>query len=557
MEYYPTFDKTSSFLREITILDCVIRFEDNLDMYNKLTNLIKLDMSSNNLSIIPQEVTKIPFLEILLLKRNFLKELPSSLGEMQHLKHLDLTDNQLSSLPKFRNDSKVEVINLNKNKFEKFEGIITNSENNLTFLYFVNNFFKEIPRDILKMKRLRHLALDFNKISEIPEWITQFTKIPDWGYGEPDFELKISLSNQEQKIQNKDSYTSSFESKNEVLTISKDMDNTAPAINKKTPRELKVPNVEEKPAEEVKTFEKSTIDYFPDAKHSHEININKEINQKLKENKLLDKEAKDKMVRKEVMKYLYKKIIKLEQESEISKFSDTKLKFIIKKCYQVIHKYNHDKYDNRQDTSYSEANDLDRSLLNYYRNDIINDKSVQSKVESNKKNSLNSIIFSSKLETLFTSKIKLYFQYISNIDKKLKIFFKDLYEESDENTFILIITEISILLDILISKFQNNREIIDNFGFNYSYQIIENDVISRVFNNTNTIPVKILYQLGLQRIVGNDNIIQVLAKSEQKKENEKLEAIFLINSEYNSKHNLIKNYLKRLIKICKEKNTNS
>jgi Leucine-rich repeat (LRR) protein len=539
MEYYPSFEKTSSTLEDIMIQDSVIRFEDSLDMYHKLTNLRKLDLGCNNLTYIPAEVTKISFLETILLKRNLLKALPDSIGYMANLKHLDVTDNQLTYLPKFRADSKIEYLNLNKNKFERFEGILTNSNNNLKFLYLVNNLFKEIPKEILKMKRLRHLAIDFNKITEIPDWINQFTNFLDWGDGDPDFELKISVSNQDQKIQNKDAFSKISDDKNDVLTISKKMENNSQLTKTKTPRDQTDSELEIKPAEEIKPVEKTSNEYFPDAKHSHEVNINKRIFNVLKE-KSLDKESKDKLVKKEVMGYLNENIIKYEQESEISKFSDTKLKFIIKKCYQVIHNYNREKLEKQ----YSESNDLDRSLLMYYTDKILKPKGKNTNTstdDNHAKNSLEEIIFSSKLESLYTSKLKLFFQYISNIDKQLKVFFQDLYEESDENNFILIITEISILLDILISKFLNNSEVLDNFGFKYTYPIVANDVISRVFKNENQLPVKILYRLGLQRLVQTNNSKQM----------EELEAIFQINSEYNSKQKLLKNYLKRLIKICK------
>lgn len=101
------------------------------DALTQITNLVSLDVSANNLSVLPSAIGKFISLEVLDVSVNPLKtlpddigklvnlqtlnvytsqltRLPDSIGLLAHLQRLDMTHNQLSSLP----DSIGQLVNL-------------------------------------------------------------------------------------------------------------------------------------------------------------------------------------------------------------------------------------------------------------------------------------------------------------------------------------------------------------------------------------------------------------------------------------------------------------
>jgi internalin A len=67
-----------------------------------MNNLLKLkyvDIEGNQISVIPDEISKFSELEVLFLGRNNISVLPSALTQLQHLYRLSLCHNHLSSIP--------------------------------------------------------------------------------------------------------------------------------------------------------------------------------------------------------------------------------------------------------------------------------------------------------------------------------------------------------------------------------------------------------------------------------------------------------------------------
>lgn len=95
----------------------------------------KLDLSSNELTSLPDSITTLVNLEILDLSNNNLTSLPESIGNLVNLKRLNLSRNQLTSLPKSFNDLvNLEILNLFLNQLETLPDT-TNFNNLKRFIY--------------------------------------------------------------------------------------------------------------------------------------------------------------------------------------------------------------------------------------------------------------------------------------------------------------------------------------------------------------------------------------------------------------------------------------
>lgn len=100
-----------------------------------LASVDRLDLSQQNLSVIPQEIGKLRNLTILYLGKNRLDSLPEEIEWPTHLNGVDLEENLLSDLPN-NLPEEIIVLNLSKNRFTSFPGKLPSK---LRLLYIGGN----------------------------------------------------------------------------------------------------------------------------------------------------------------------------------------------------------------------------------------------------------------------------------------------------------------------------------------------------------------------------------------------------------------------------------
>jgi len=85
----------------------------------KMTNLVELDVSGNNLTgALPAEIRQLQKLEILNAADNQMTGVPAEVGQLQNLRVLNLANNQLTGLPyELANLKNLEVLNLSGNNY--------------------------------------------------------------------------------------------------------------------------------------------------------------------------------------------------------------------------------------------------------------------------------------------------------------------------------------------------------------------------------------------------------------------------------------------------------
>jgi len=91
----------------------------------KLEKLKEIDLSYNQLLTLPEGIERLENLEILYLKNNYIKNLSNKIGNLKNLKKLDLKENQLHFLPKeIEKLKELKEINLKNNKIKELSNKI-------------------------------------------------------------------------------------------------------------------------------------------------------------------------------------------------------------------------------------------------------------------------------------------------------------------------------------------------------------------------------------------------------------------------------------------------
>lgn len=94
--------------------------------------------------------------------------LPDSIGELSHLKVLDLSNNSLKYLPKeIGNLKNLEILDLRNNQIEELP-IEISFLKRLESLYISNNRLKELPLEIINLNCLEEIKIEKNPITKPP-----------------------------------------------------------------------------------------------------------------------------------------------------------------------------------------------------------------------------------------------------------------------------------------------------------------------------------------------------------------------------------------------------
>jgi Leucine-rich repeat (LRR) protein len=165
--------------------------------------LTKLDLSFNQLKIIPECLNKLINLEELNFSHNRIIELPESIRNLTNLKKLSLEVNYLTRLPDWIGDLvNLEVLDFGafipfpedpKNRIETLPDSIGNLTN-LKQLSISNLNLTSIPASIGNLVSLEHLNLYNNQIKQLPESIGRLSKLKVlWLNNNKIFELPDSI----------------------------------------------------------------------------------------------------------------------------------------------------------------------------------------------------------------------------------------------------------------------------------------------------------------------------------------------------------------------------
>lgn len=158
----------------------------------QLTNLVALDLSANNLTLVPEDLAELKSLKSLSissnllagnpiypwerltslasidLSRNKISVYPTGLQQLYQLKYLNISANQIVELPPLdHNIYELQVFAAGNNLFSKLPANIS-SYSNLEVLNANFCRLNELPTDLGSLKKLRILNLEGNKLKLLP-----------------------------------------------------------------------------------------------------------------------------------------------------------------------------------------------------------------------------------------------------------------------------------------------------------------------------------------------------------------------------------------------------
>ncbi|PPS00176.1 hypothetical protein GOBAR_AA20501 [Gossypium barbadense] len=157
------------------VLDLKAKLMDQMEWLpvsiGKLNGVTELDLSENRIMALPPSIEGLRALKKLDLHSNQLINLPDGIGELVNLLELDLHANRLSSLPaSFGNLKNLMNLDLSSNNFTHLPDTIGDLTS-LMRLIVETNELEELPYTIGNCSSLLVLRLDFNRIKALPEAI--------------------------------------------------------------------------------------------------------------------------------------------------------------------------------------------------------------------------------------------------------------------------------------------------------------------------------------------------------------------------------------------------
>jgi Leucine-rich repeat (LRR) protein len=161
-------------------LEMLLLSRNNLKKFPRLKlgkKVTQLDLSVNNVNVVPSRVKKYKNLKSLNLNANKVNKIKPGIEQLKNLETLSFYRNNLPGLPSMLYEMKsLRVIDLYYNHITEVKKEIANWKN-LEILYLSNNEITSIPEEIGELTNLRELYLHHNKISQLPASIAKLTSL--------------------------------------------------------------------------------------------------------------------------------------------------------------------------------------------------------------------------------------------------------------------------------------------------------------------------------------------------------------------------------------------
>jgi len=160
---------------DVTLSGCALQ-EIPVSVY-KLQHLRRLDLSNNNIASVSAEIASLKSLEDLNLGNNLLTSLPAEIGALVKLNYLNLMANRLQTLPHQIGDLvQLYRLGLKSNRLKALPDTMGNMQG-LVELFVTDNRLVALPATLGKLKKLFKFQASFNQLHALPAQLSQLQNL--------------------------------------------------------------------------------------------------------------------------------------------------------------------------------------------------------------------------------------------------------------------------------------------------------------------------------------------------------------------------------------------
>ncbi|OQR77974.1 leucine-rich repeat and calponin homology domain-containing protein 3-like, partial [Tropilaelaps mercedesae] len=151
-------------LTELSLYSNLLRALPSDESLLTLQHLTYINLSKNQISVIPRALCYLPKLQVLIVSHNRLCSLPEEVGRMDSLSDLDVSCNEISFLPaQIVNLTALKYLDLRRNILVELP-VDLHRLTSLTRLDISENRIQTLPLDVRKMARLTEFLCDHNPL---------------------------------------------------------------------------------------------------------------------------------------------------------------------------------------------------------------------------------------------------------------------------------------------------------------------------------------------------------------------------------------------------------
>lgn len=147
-----------------------------LEILSLADSLEILDLSNNQLTSIPYEITQLKKLKILFASNNLFETLPASLGQCENLEMIGFKTNQIKQVPAESLPAKLRWLILTENQITSLPKRLGECSK-MQKLALAGNQLTELPNNLSQLHNLELLRISANKLKKCPDQLLNLPKL--------------------------------------------------------------------------------------------------------------------------------------------------------------------------------------------------------------------------------------------------------------------------------------------------------------------------------------------------------------------------------------------
>lgn len=146
------------------------------EIYELADSLEILNLSGNNLSALPNDLTRLTKLKVIFCSDNQFTHVPEILGQCPELSMIGFKSNQISTLTSDALPSKLQWLILTDNQLDRLPAALGRCSN-LQKLMLAGNKLSHLPDEMATCNKLELLRISANRFELLPEWLLSLPRL--------------------------------------------------------------------------------------------------------------------------------------------------------------------------------------------------------------------------------------------------------------------------------------------------------------------------------------------------------------------------------------------